>query len=103
MSPNADGLSMSACAVQSKSELEGLCQLLQHHLNALEAAQKPLHALQASRTSSDSGTPLYVACLLSASIAGDKADRSVGENKAFCPCWQGKQMLSGLSASQVTC
>ncbi|KAK9819108.1 hypothetical protein WJX74_002074 [Apatococcus lobatus] len=31
---------------QAASEAEGLCQLLEHHLNALEAAQKPLQTLQ---------------------------------------------------------
>ena len=43
------------CIVQAASELEGLCQLLEHHLNALQAAQQPLQMLQqtAEDTASD--------------------------------------------------
>lgn len=36
------------CNVQVASEMEGLCQLLEHHLNALEAAQQPLQTLEQS-------------------------------------------------------
>ncbi|KAK9863504.1 hypothetical protein WJX84_001683 [Apatococcus fuscideae] len=40
---------------ETATELEGLCQLLEHHLDAMEAAQKPLQSLDQGSEASDQG------------------------------------------------